>query len=239
MELELERMSDVREALDKHSRKEHKSSVYTAIDRESEENLKKHLRTKSNEDADSNKIREEGMEYFFDSSLQLRRSLLFDKEIRGSCTYFDGFGANIIHVAYLWKRYIIGRWLVSNYPLEAVKSYSDKIDKKTERKVKEMVPDFTDKDMPYTGENILHLTIVQQNYEETKWLLSFYQKYDKDNPTNESLLNTLLMGNAIGTFFASRQGQFFARPGVLRSHPAAYSNPPSSVHLFKHRQFTF
>lgn len=79
------------------------------------------------------------------------------------CT--DAVGANIIHIAYLFERYAIGRYLVRHYPELALQGYSDKSTYK----------DVNPEEMPYTGENILHMTIVKKNHAEVRWLLDFYR----------------------------------------------------------------
>ena len=108
----------------------------------------------------------------------------------------DAVGANIIHVSYLYKKYEkFGRWLVTQYPTLAVLPYNDEV--KYAVRVSAVKEDLhaIPKHMPYTGENILHMTVMNRNLEETRWLLDFYRNHEHN--TNDGL-KTLLMTAATG-----------------------------------------
>ena len=71
--------------------------------------------------------------------------------------YVDAVGANIVHLAYLMEYYHIAHWLVETFPEVALQPYSSKLPA--------FVSDeFKGFDMPYSGENILHMVIVRRNY---------------------------------------------------------------------------
>lgn len=53
----------------------------------------------------------------------------------------DAVGGSIIHIAYLFENYTIGRFLVQSFPEHALRGYSDR---STARPVDPL-------DMPYTG----------------------------------------------------------------------------------------
>ena len=108
----------------------------------------------------------------------------------------DVIGANIIHVSYLYKKYKeFGRWLVTQYPTLAVQPYSDEV--KFDLRVSAVKEDLrvTRRDMLYTGENILHMTILSRDIKETRWLLDFYRSYQHTDG-----LTTLLMTAAVGNY---------------------------------------
>ncbi len=78
----------------------------------------------------------------------------------------DAVGANPVHVAYLYKQYGIGRWIVRNFPDEALLPYS-------------ACSTFTElpaKYMPYYGENVLHMCIIRRAHTEVRFLLDFYRE---------------------------------------------------------------
>ena len=64
----------------------------------------------------------------------------------------DPVGANIIHAAYLFKNYEMGRWLVENYPEQAFLPFSNKYNAKKYGEI-----GITEDDMPYTGELMIKL----------------------------------------------------------------------------------
>ena len=118
----------------------------------------------------------------------------------------DAAGANIVHLAYLLENYKIGRWLVEVYPSIALKPYAstlptEAIQNKPE--LKELMD--IEKLMPYTGETILHMVIVRNNYEEVRWLLDFYKDHKDSVPSG---LVRLLTSNATGRFF-NQNGSFY------------------------------
>lgn len=77
----------------------------------------------------------------------------------------DAVGATAIHVAYLYERYDIGRWMVEHFPDEALKAYS------VESTFEYLPAEY----MPYVGQNILHLTIMRRNHAEARWILDFFR----------------------------------------------------------------
>ena len=91
------------------------------------------------------------------------------EELKTDLTEIDAAGANIIHLAYLYEWYHIGHWLVETYPDLALVPYSDKLPGE--------MGGYSNKLMPYSGENILHMVIVRRNYGEVRWLLDFYRDH--------------------------------------------------------------
>lgn len=77
----------------------------------------------------------------------------------------DAVGGSPVHVAYLYQKYDVGRWLVEHFPDEALQPYTDK------STYVGLPPQY----MPYTGENILHMTIIRRNHVEARFLLDFYR----------------------------------------------------------------
>ena len=131
--------------------------------------------------------------------LKLKIRSVFKHDPEGREIYkTDATGANIIHKAYLFKLYEMGRWLVTAFPDLALKGYSDEL-------LDELSKDYNCCDMPYTGLTILHMVILRRDYEEVRWLLDFY----KDHKYSvESGLENLLAANATGSFF-SNSGDFY------------------------------
>ena len=155
-------------------------------------------------------------------------------KIKKSAIYYhDAAGANIVHIAYLCTHYQIGRYLVKRYPDLACNPYTSDLDGliraledgeegKTKSKKEvlyqkwlslraQMNLPFGDnkeleKKMLYTGENILHMTIIRRNYDEVRWLLDFYQDHRHSHPGG---LGKLLNGQAIGTFFDPKGPYYF------------------------------
>ena len=122
-------------------------------------------------------------------------------------------------MAYLLKKYRIGRWLVENYPIESLEPYSDYISPETQIKAAAEGLEISKSDMPQTGVNLLHMTIVQKNHTESRWLLDFYRDHKHSVPGG---LSKLLLGNATGKFFSDRNGIFYF--GCFPLHFAVCSN---------------
>ena len=135
----------------------------------------------------------------------------------------DCVGANIIHIAYLVKNYEIGRWLVKSFPALAIKPYKAKFSKKVHEGLG-INEENSNTAFPYEGENILHIVIVQKNYEEAKWLLDFYCTLDPKH------LKELLLGKTTGHFFTDRKDSFYC--GCFPLHFAACSNDTQLFDLF-------
>ena len=85
----------------------------------------------------------------------------------------DTVGGSVIHFAYIKKRYNIARFLVQKYPKLALMVFQGRDeDGGTTLSNGEKI---SEEDMPYNGQNILHLTIVDHNIVEARWLLDFYR----------------------------------------------------------------
>lgn len=166
--------------------------------------------------------------------------LLSDSKIEDLVDKRDIVGANIIHLAYLYKQYKVAHWLVKKFPGIALKPYETdyKYLLKSDN-YKKYINFFANNRMKsdesngvgpgdefdiekvlkgtqslYGGENILHMVLVRNNFAEARWLLEFY----KTHPTESSGLSALLLANAKGTFF-HRSGEFYC--GCYPIHFAA------------------
>ena len=85
----------------------------------------------------------------------------------------DTVGGTVFHFAYIKKRYNIARFLVQKYPKLALMVFQGRDeDGGTTLSNGEKI---SEEDMPYNGQNILHLTIVDHNIGEARWLLDFYR----------------------------------------------------------------
>lgn len=169
----------------------------------------------------------------------LKYSINASREIEDT---IDPCGANIIHIAYLFQYYELGRWLVETYPEQAFLPYSNdpprlpnskdsgKIEtehydnKSVNKHVKgacgiEIKPE----EMPYTGENILHVLIVQKNIVEIRWLLEFYKNHTHSVAYG---LEVLLKACVSGAFFAE-DGGFYCG-----SYPLHFAVGSGSTELF-------
>lgn len=116
----------------------------------------------------------------------------------------DKAGATIIHIAYLYQNFSLGRKLVENFPEESLLRYGNGILQSVE--------------MPYYGENILHISIVHRNFEEVKWLLDFYAKRDS------KYFVELLSARTLGHFFNPHKGSLGVYFGEYPIHFAVCSN---------------
>jgi hypothetical protein len=145
------------------------------------------------------------------SELEDKINILSNPEDRYKLlTTRDGAGACIIHIAYLYQKYDIGRSLVEKYPELSVLRYArvDTVDGENGL-------------MPYLGENIMHMAIASRNYEEVKWLIDLHN--NEENPRPDLLLQ-MLSARCFGHFFQpefNRIGVYF---GELPIHFAVCSN---------------
>ena len=130
--------------------------------------------------------------------------------------YVDAVGANIVHLAYLMEYYHIAHWLVETFPEVALQPYSSKVPAFAK-------DEFGGFDMPYSGENILHMVIVRRNYVEVRWLLDFYKDH-KDSVPNG--LKVLLAANATGRFF-DISGDFY-----FGGYPLQFAVCSNSIEIF-------
>ena len=118
----------------------------------------------------------------------------------------DGAGASIIHIAYLFKNFGIGRYLVDRFPHLASLRY-DAVDL--------VKGDF--RMMPYLGENIMHIAIAHRAHEEVAWLINYFSE-------NSKMLMQLLGARTFGHFFQPQQQSIGLYFGELPIHFAACSN---------------
>ena len=115
----------------------------------------------------------------------------------------DSVGATVFHMAYILKRYKIARYLVQRYPMEALSPYAGgALVENDEGEMEYMSED----DMPYTGQNILHITVIFKNIAETRWLLDFYRNHEHSAAHG---LESLLIANAKGRFFDIQENPEF------------------------------
>lgn len=138
-------------------------------------------------------------------------------------------GQNIIHFAYLKKKYTIGKWLINNFPTIGIEPcqplFGDEKELNFEdrqfylesrRRVLDKADEFgltvEKEDYLYTGQNIVHITVIQANLHETRWILDFY-RYRKDSISNG--LNILLKANVTGSFFDFEVGDFYSGSSPL------------------------
>ena len=130
--------------------------------------------------------------------------------------YVDAVGASIVHLAYLMEYYHIAHWLVETFPEVALQPYSGKVPAYISK-------EYEGFDMPYSGENILHMVIVRRNYVEVRWLLDFYKDH-KDSVPNG--LKVLLVANATGCFF-DISGDFY-----FGGYPLQFAVCSNSIEIF-------
>jgi hypothetical protein len=128
----------------------------------------------------------------------LAQGLLLPEKVRMA----DKAGATIIHIAYLYQNFHLGRKLVTEFPKESLLRYGKGILHETE--------------MPYYGENILHMAIVHRNYDEVKWLLEFHHRCGS--------LMELMSARALGHFFHPHHGTLGVYFGEYPIHFAVCSN---------------
>eukprot|EP01041_Mallomonas_annulata_P001254 gene1254-2428_t len=105
----------------------------------------------------------------------------------------DAGGASVIHVSYIREQKIIQRWLVENYPEDALLLYSN--------------------DKPYAGENIMHIAIAKRDADEVQWLLNYYDNKNKDNYIDS--LKKLLYAQTMGCFFQPGGHCYFGEYPIL------------------------
>jgi ankyrin repeat protein len=133
-----------------------------------------------------------------DFQTYLDQGLLLPEKVRMA----DKAGATIIHIAYLYQNFNLGRKLVTEFPKESLLRYGKGILHETE--------------MPYYGENILHMAIVHRNYDETKWLLEFHRRCGS--------LTELMSARTLGHFFHPHHGTLGVYFGEYPIHFAVCSN---------------
>ena len=111
----------------------------------------------------------------------------------------DGAGASVIHIAYLYKQYDIGRELLNRYPQLSQLKYA-------------MVDGGVDdpRMWPYLGENILHMAVAQRNYSEVKYILSMQWLTKANmNMTEDEDLDLLKRAYLLNLLSAKAYGHFF------------------------------
>jgi hypothetical protein len=103
----------------------------------------------------------------------------------------DAAGGNCVHLSYMFGHYDVGRYLIERYPELGLQTYSGKVLPILQGTVRGLFPDLkkmelTDPDliareeqlMPFTGENVLHMVIMQRSYGQVLWLLDFYRNHN-------------------------------------------------------------
>lgn len=127
----------------------------------------------------------------------------------------DATGANLIHIAYMYEGSEIARYLVKNYPHIAIQPYGDKLP--DDLIVRFPTYSRHSFNMPFAGQNILHLTIANRNIAEVRWILEFYHNR-KDCNSIAYGLEKLLTAEVRGSFFRVGAPFYF---GGLPLHFAA------------------
>jgi hypothetical protein len=105
---------------------------------------------------------------------------------------FDASGASLVHQVYGLEKYELGRLLVQQYPDFAILPHTSK----TYFTIKGQP--LAESAMPFTGQNILHMTILRRNLTEAKWLLDFYRQKSPDD------IRKIVMARATGAFFRNK-----------------------------------
>eukprot|EP01041_Mallomonas_annulata_P016898 gene16898-35066_t len=105
----------------------------------------------------------------------------------------DAAGASVILVSYIREQKVIRRWLVENYPEDALLLYSN--------------------DKPYAGENIMHIAIAKRDADEVQWLLDYYG--NKNNFGFKVSLGKLLSAKTTGSFFQPGGHCYFGEYPIL------------------------
>lgn len=103
----------------------------------------------------------------------------------------DPVGACVFHIAYLYGVYKRGLMLVNQYPDQCLGAYG--------------IPDDYEGDrshLPYTGETLLHMVVMQGNIEQATELLERYHKHFKSDPKK---LKDWMDAEVTGHFFAPKK----------------------------------
>jgi hypothetical protein len=76
--------------------------------------------------------------------------------------FYDDNGATLVHQCFQYQRYEMVKWLVRNFPKFSLEPY---------RSMRITTQ------LPYGGQNLLHMAVLAKTHEFARWLLDFYSKY--------------------------------------------------------------
>lgn len=134
-------------------------------------------------------------------------------------SFRDAEGLSLVDVAYLSGQTHIGRYLVSRFPTLAAQAcicnIGDTVEYARKTALHHRVVSLAQsmgcknpndiqfvaqlcESMLYTGQNILHIAIMRQDFEETRWITDFYTDHLS---AMQSPLDCLLKAKATGAFF--------------------------------------
>jgi hypothetical protein len=130
----------------------------------------------------------------------------------------DSVGARAFHIVYLHRKYERGRQLVQTYPEKCLIPYGKLANQEC-----------YDETLPYNGETLLHMVVMQENYPEAQFLLEFYSKRGPKE------LEELMEAKVIGHFFKPAKNYQKKIMGVycgnMAIHMAVCSNNEAMVKL--------
>jgi ankyrin repeat protein len=155
----------------------------------------------------------------------------------------DAMGASLIHVAYLYQNYEVGRFLVEKYPEVALKGYVTRLREDysmNKKQTQSPLKAYFGHPLPYAGITILHLLTLSERTNdderirkvsdlnaEAEWLLH-YLAY---RHPQKGALSCLLTARVVGSFFDS-DVSFGAYMGATAWHFAVCSNNRALVDIF-------
>lgn len=136
---------------------------------------------------------------FFDV-LQGRETIVLEKLLREPhrIAEVDAVGATVIHMCYIFRKYDLGEQLVEAFPKYGLKPYADH----------SLYADIAPDDMPFAGENILHIAIVRKEKQRIAWLLDYYDDIEESHSIATHPLRELLEAKVTGTFFKDQEHYF-------------------------------
>jgi hypothetical protein len=79
---------------------------------------------------------------------------------------YDSNGATLVHQCFHYQRYDMVKWLVRSFPQFSLKPHK--------------MYDEDGEQLPYGGENVLHMAVETKNLEMARWLLDFYSKFSDE-----------------------------------------------------------
>jgi hypothetical protein len=120
------------------------------------------------------------------TELLARRTGEDDLEVQDimEAAWYDDNGATLVHQCFQYQRYDMVKWLVRSFPKFALKPYRmNRPDKRPQyfKVLNGIHQGERLEDLPYGGQNLLHMAVLAKNHEFARWLLDFYSKHDDES----------------------------------------------------------